>query len=172
MCVIAVQLSLGQTSKRSISLVAMPALIFLSILSISWGFFGCSLSLIHTPILRHQLIGFRDISFKNKNHRVGRPNTLQVKTKKLSQVEDDGYSLSQGRKPLWRKLFSKLLLLPQKPPGNLILIRHGESDLNYNKTFTGIVNCYSSTTMLLKSSCRFLIMPVIIYMFLVVPRLD
>ena len=66
-------------------------------------------------------------------------NQISVKVNKLSQVEDDGYSLSRGKKSFWKTLISKLLLRPQKAPGNLILIRHGESDLNYNKTFTGTI---------------------------------
>lgn len=65
------------------------------------------------------------------------PRKCALYSKKLSQVEDDGYSLSRSKSFL-REITKRIF--PQKPPGNLILIRHGESDLNYNKTFTGWID--------------------------------
>eukprot|EP01035_Chromulina_nebulosa_P021397 gene21397-27720_t len=53
----------------------------------------------------------------------------------MFQTKDDGYSLSRGRRSLWNKLLR--FIKPKKEPGSLILIRHGETTLNYNKTFTG-----------------------------------
>lgn len=53
---------------------------------------------------------------------------------KISQIEDDGYSLAQGKRNIWQKMKAKMTPVQ---PGTLILIRHGESVLNFNRTFTG-----------------------------------
>jgi 2,3-bisphosphoglycerate-dependent phosphoglycerate mutase len=55
----------------------------------------------------------------------------------ISQVEDDGYTLAQGKQGLLKKIRG---LFGQPKPGNLILVRHGESILNANKTFTGWID--------------------------------
>lgn len=53
-----------------------------------------------------------------------------------SPVEDDGYSYTNSRKMSWlRRTIANLM--DRKKPGTLILIRHGETLLNSNKTFTG-----------------------------------
>ena len=53
--------------------------------------------------------------------------------KNVSQVEDDGYQQSRRF-----SMFSRLRNRFQSvQPGTLILVRHGESLWNYNKTFTG-----------------------------------
>lgn len=57
---------------------------------------------------------------------------------KISQIEDDGYSIGVGKRGFFEALRQKLL--PARAPGTLILIRHGESTLNYNKTFTGWID--------------------------------
>lgn len=88
--------------------------------------------------------GFRQAYFNN--HRILRPHQIQkimfvpsqVNTKKLSQVEDDGYSLSSGKKSIWKRAILRLTSSPI--PGTLILIRHGETTLNYNKTYTGWID--------------------------------
>lgn len=59
-----------------------------------------------------------------------------INEKQLSEVEDDGFTL--GRKESfitkgWNKLF-------RKKPGTLILVRHGETAMNYNSTFTGWID--------------------------------
>jgi len=59
---------------------------------------------------------------------------IKANSGKISQIEDDGYSLAQGKRSLWNKW--KSYIQPVQP-GNLILIRHGESVLNFNRTFTG-----------------------------------
>jgi hypothetical protein len=56
----------------------------------------------------------------------------------ISQIEDDGYSRSQGLWGWTKRLYSKLQ--GPKQPGILILVRHGESVWNHNKTFTGWVD--------------------------------
>ena len=59
-------------------------------------------------------------------------------SKPVSQVEDDGFSISNGRMTrFWKFLSSKFLA---RKPGSLILVRHGESEWNFNKTFTGWVD--------------------------------
>jgi hypothetical protein len=56
---------------------------------------------------------------------------------RVSQIEDDGYSLS--KRP-WKDFLSKMNFLKNPQPGTLILVRHGETTLNYNKTFTGWID--------------------------------
>jgi hypothetical protein len=56
---------------------------------------------------------------------------------RLSVIEDDGYSISHTRNPVkkwWRNNIGAV------QPGILIMIRHGETNLNYNKTFTGWID--------------------------------
>ena len=59
---------------------------------------------------------------------------------KLSTIEDDGYSLRNRYKPpkALRNWFNRVIR--RKPPGTLILIRHGESTMNNNGTFTGWID--------------------------------
>ncbi len=61
---------------------------------------------------------------------------------KFSQVEDDGFSLSgeatTGIAGHARDILKRIA--GNKPPGILILVRHGESEWNFNKTFTGWVD--------------------------------
>jgi 2,3-bisphosphoglycerate-dependent phosphoglycerate mutase len=56
----------------------------------------------------------------------------------ISLIEDDGYSISNKKKNRlvrwWKENFRV------KKPGSLILVRHGETVLNYNKTFTGWID--------------------------------
>ena len=56
----------------------------------------------------------------------------------VSQVEDDGFSISNGKTSrFWATISRKFF---KKQPGALILVRHGESEWNFNKTFTGWVD--------------------------------
>jgi len=57
---------------------------------------------------------------------------------KLSTTEDDGYSLRNRKPAIMRNLWNRLIA--RKAPGTLLLIRHGESDLNSNGTFTGWID--------------------------------
>ena len=57
---------------------------------------------------------------------------------KDSQVEDDGYSVHKSGS--FFKLLSKMNPLNNPEPGTLILVRHGQTTLNYNKTFTGWID--------------------------------
>ena len=54
----------------------------------------------------------------------------------VASVENDGFQISLLAK-LRRRVNTFFQL---KEPGALILIRHGESSLNYNKTFTGWID--------------------------------
>lgn len=55
-----------------------------------------------------------------------------------SQVENDGYIISNGYS--FMNLLRKINPLKNKEPGTLILVRHGQTTLNYNKTFTGWID--------------------------------
>jgi 2,3-bisphosphoglycerate-dependent phosphoglycerate mutase len=55
-----------------------------------------------------------------------------------SQVENDGYIRSDGH--VFSNLFRKMNPLNNKEPGTLILVRHGQTTMNYNKTFTGWID--------------------------------
>lgn len=57
---------------------------------------------------------------------------------KDSQVEDDGYSVHKSGS--FFKFLSKMNPLNNPEPGTLILVRHGQTTLNYNKTFTGWID--------------------------------
>lgn len=59
----------------------------------------------------------------------------------VSQIEDDGYTLAQGKKHIFSHIQKRLNIFSSGvKPGTLILVRHGESVLNYNKTFTGWID--------------------------------
>ena len=59
-------------------------------------------------------------------------NSLKTK---ISEIEDDGYSQNnQILKRIIRRVWGKIT---RRKPGRLIVVRHGETNLNYNKTFTG-----------------------------------
>ena len=63
---------------------------------------------------------------------------LSDKSPPVSQIEDDGYNFSHSSR---RKAVRSLLAFMQlRQPGTLIMIRHGESVLNLNKTFTGWID--------------------------------
>lgn len=57
---------------------------------------------------------------------------------KDSQVEDDGYSVHTRNS--FFNLLSRINPLNKPEPGTLILVRHGQTTLNYNKTFTGWID--------------------------------
>ena len=57
---------------------------------------------------------------------------------KDSQVESDGYSVHTRNS--FMKLLDKINPLNKVEPGTLILVRHGQTTLNYNKTFTGWID--------------------------------
>ena len=69
---------------------------------------------------------------------VGSGSQLNSNAKSISQVEDDGYSVA-NKENLFSRVF-KRFSRQKKKPGTLILVRHGESSWNYNKTFTGWVD--------------------------------
>eukprot|EP01036_Dinobryon_divergens_P029377 gene29377-38462_t len=63
---------------------------------------------------------------------------ISSKLNKLSQIEDDGYSLTVSSSS---SFLSKLWNGFRKVhPGTLILVRHGETVMNYNNTFTGWID--------------------------------
>jgi hypothetical protein len=63
--------------------------------------------------------------------------------KKAYELErnEDGYADMFRNKKMWRRMLraaKRILVGPRTPnPGTLILVRHGESLWNANKTFTG-----------------------------------
>mmetsp|Transcript_18961 Transcript_18961/g.19081 ORF Transcript_18961/g.19081 Transcript_18961/m.19081 type:complete len:735 (-) Transcript_18961:184-2388(-) len=57
----------------------------------------------------------------------------------ISDFEDDGYSHTFKESRVV-KFFDKINILKRKTPGTLILVRHGESEWNFNNTFTGWVD--------------------------------
>lgn len=66
-----------------------------------------------------------------------RPGSLLMSSKD-SQVEDDGYSVHTRSSFL--NLLNRINPLNKPEPGTLILVRHGQTTLNYNKTFTGWID--------------------------------
>ena len=58
-----------------------------------------------------------------------------VKSPMVSRVEDEGYMKSFHLPSFYIKKMNQWF--GRKPPGTLILVRHGETFLNYSKTFTG-----------------------------------
>ena len=66
-------------------------------------------------------------------------DVLPFQQNNMSQIEDDGYSrdnVMTGVISRLRKIASRVID-GKKQPGVLILVRHGESTWNNNKTFTG-----------------------------------
>lgn len=66
-----------------------------------------------------------------------------LRKERQREREEDGYAdLLRQKRTLWRKLTRPLRLVKRnivfpQTPGTLILVRHGESNWNANKTFTG-----------------------------------
>lgn len=84
---------------------------------------------------------FQGIGGKGKQRVLHRTPLLRCKTRHhhrsiSSIIEDDGYSISNRRSSL-QKLWERF---QRVPTGSLILVRHGETVLNYNKTFTGWID--------------------------------
>jgi 2,3-bisphosphoglycerate-dependent phosphoglycerate mutase len=69
---------------------------------------------------------------------VGIQSSCSAYSGKDSQVENDGYIKSDGYP--FSNLFRKINPLKNKEPGTLILVRHGQTTMNYNKTFTGWID--------------------------------
>ena len=63
---------------------------------------------------------------------------LTSMSSKDSQVEDDGYSVYSRNS--FFNLLNRINPLNKPEPGTLILVRHGQTTLNYNKTFTGWID--------------------------------
>lgn len=72
--------------------------------------------------------------------RVKRVLEMQARQDKVSQIEDDGYSVSNKFIPVWSSMKRQFQKVFRSKPGTLILVRHGESELNNNKTFTGWID--------------------------------
>lgn len=62
------------------------------------------------------------------------PPPIEREMRNVSQVEDDGYQRSSSHGSIFSRFRNKF---QSRPPGTLILVRHGESLWNFNKTFTG-----------------------------------
>ena len=63
---------------------------------------------------------------------------MQMKYSKDSQVENDGYAV-HAKNPFF-KILGKMNPYNKPEPGTLILVRHGQTTLNFNKTFTGWID--------------------------------
>lgn len=61
-------------------------------------------------------------------------------TQSISQIEDDGYNRSHKLQGVFKVLDELKNRYIRRQPGHLILIRHGESEWNDKKLFTGWVD--------------------------------
>ena len=65
---------------------------------------------------------------------------MEVEERRRDLQEDGWGDLFDKRRPIWRKLLkfpfrvAKKVLQATKEPGTLILVRHGESEWNANRT--------------------------------------
>ena len=108
---------------RALRRMRLLCILFLLVLVSAWAF--------QLPLVEPR-------KFANDISRALCSRPLSDKSPPVSQIEDDGYNFSHSSR---RKAVRSLLAFMQlRQPGTLIMIRHGESVLNLNKTFTGWID--------------------------------
>lgn len=96
----------------------------------------CCYGLLPNP----QTVESTKLRFIASSHRFG--TTLCANP--ISPIEDDGYSANQQKSNILSRFLQSMVL--RRDPGVLVLVRHGETAMNYNKTFTGWIDTDLSET--------------------------
>lgn len=96
-----------------------------------------SLTLLLVSLLYFYCLGFQSFNKISLRKSVYSKSSLRCSATPPSLIEDDGYSISHRNKNAIRNMWN---FVTRKKPGTLILVRHGETTLNYNQTFTGWID--------------------------------
>jgi hypothetical protein len=89
-------------------------------------------------------VGVKKQRFSTINVNIVQGKSYCSSTVNYRSIEDDGYThylpgvTVRSKKSIFSKFFKKYIY--DTPPGTLILVRHGESEFNQHKKFTGWVD--------------------------------
>lgn len=72
---------------------------------------------------------------RKKKGRLSLLDRIRGKEDVDAEIVEDGYDqMYHKRQPIWKRVGKKILRRKEPEPGNLVLVRHGESSWNANKT--------------------------------------